>query len=103
MKNITKILMTTLILFFTSCGGGGGSNNVENTTNTETIIKEENNRTTNTDDEDTGEIMQMNTSYSMQAGKTIVRTQDETIIELETDIETGTSIAKLIKGGAKIE
>lgn len=95
MRNITMILVGSLALFFTACGGG----NNDRSGNTGTI----DNESPNTHGEPTGKTMQKDTPYYMQAGITIVKTQDDTIIELETDIESGMTTAKLLEGGAKIE
>ena len=83
MKNITIALMITAVLLFTACGGGGGGGD--------------------TDNKNISVDMQKNTLYAMKAGEVIVKTQKDTVIELETDIKTGVTTAKLIKGGAKIE
>ena len=82
MKSIKTISMTATALLFVACGGGGGDNN---------------------DSVDTATVMQKHTPYTMQAGKTITRTEVNTIIELETDISTGKTTATLMEGGAKIE
>ena len=75
--------MTATALLFVACGGGGGGDN--------------------SDSVDTATVMQKHTPYTMQAGKTITRTEANTIIVLETNISTGETTATLVDGGAKIE
>ena len=73
--------MTATVLLFVACGGGGGNDGSVDTTT----------------------VMQKHTPYTMQAGKTITRTEVSTIIALETNTSTGETTATLMEGGAKIE
>ena len=80
-------LSVLMILVLSACGGGGSSEEVG----------EENPPTT------TGINMLVNNSYIIEKGQTIIREEEGTIIELESDIDSGVTTAVLISGIARID
>lgn len=79
MKNIKISFLIPLMLLFVACGGGGG--NTSNGDNNMIVGKK----------------------YMMSKGRTIVKKTDPTVVLIETNIETGKTIATLQSGSAAIE
>lgn len=91
MTKMKLTILTVAIFLFTACGGGGGGE--EDTSN----------ETGGSTPEPTTMTMKIGESYTMKEGQTIVRDSDPTVMLLETDIETGVTIATLQSGSASIE
>ena len=72
------IAMTTVFLSLTACGGGGNGGGNGAT------------------------MMTRGTPYTLKKGQNIVKTTEDTVLVLETDIQTGVTTATLQKGSAEI-
>jgi len=77
----TLILVAVTTLIFTACGGGtdSTSSSVGSTS------------------------MKRGTAYKVNAGDSIVKSSDPTVVVIETDIKTGVTTATLQSGSATIE
>jgi len=79
-NNSMKTLIAIVSIFIiTACGGGGNST-------PSTVVS-----------------MEINKTYTMEKGQTIIRKTEPTQIVVETIIDSGKSTAKLISGAADIE
>jgi hypothetical protein len=88
-KNSIKIFITTVSIFIiTACGGGGTS---------ESIGGDEK------PTQPTAIHMEIEKTYTMKKGQTIVRKEEPTKIVVHTDITSGKNTAELISGKADIE
>jgi len=78
---LTLAAVTTLI--FTACGGGGGTDGTSGSLGSTS--------------------MNQGTAYAVNAGDSIVKSSDPTVVLIETDIQSGASTITLQGGSATIE
>ncbi len=114
MKNfLLYISIIALSLLFTACGGGGSSSPINtgevNLDNDFTIVpatnKTEDNNTDLMKPTSLGDLinMEINITYIMQEGDSIIKISDTPKIVITTNIDTGITTATLISGIAKIK
>jgi hypothetical protein len=86
-KRYTISTVLLIFMLLTGCGGGGGSS----------FDSSEEKPMTR------GLPMEIGHSYPMHKGDTIVKNAENTVVVIETDLETGETVAVLQSGSATIE